>query len=205
MRSYEDLKRLHQNREAARSYYIPYDSFESALRGVREESPFYRLLNGTWDFCFYERDDDYRGEDRYPDRIPVPSCWECHGYEKPYYTNVNYPFPVDPPYVPDDNPMGVYRRTVEIDDAWAARRTYIVFEGVSAHLSLYVNGQFVFSDNLRHMIEHRNVLVLVNSASTGQTFSQAKECVEYYGGRVSGFAALFSGCLSRDLFLTFCV
>ena len=49
-----------------------------------------------------------------------------------------------------------------------------------------VNGQFVFSDNLRHMIEHRNVLVLVNSASTGQTFSQAKECVEYYGGRVSG-------------------
>ena len=55
-----------------------------------------------------------------------------------------------------------------------------------------VNGQFVFSDNLRHMIEHRNVLVLVNSASTGQTFSQAKECVEYYGGRVSGFAALFS-------------
>lgn len=52
-----------------------------------------------------------------------------------------------------------------------------------------VNGQFVFSDNLRHMIEHRNVLVLVNSASTGQTFSQAKECVEYYGGRVSGFAA----------------
>ena len=49
-----------------------------------------------------------------------------------------------------------------------------------------------FSDNLRHMIEHRNVLVLVNSASTGQTFSQAKECVEYYGGRVSGFAALFS-------------
>ncbi len=143
MRSYEDLNRLYQNREAARSYYIPYDSFESALRGVREESPFYRLLNGTWDFCFYERDDDYRGEDRYPDRIPVPSCWECHGYEKPYYTNVNYPFPVDPPYVPDDNPMGVYRRTVEIDDAWAARRTYIVFEGVSAHLSLYVNGQFV--------------------------------------------------------------
>ena len=55
-----------------------------------------------------------------------------------------------------------------------------------------VNGQFVYSDNLRHMIEHRNVLVLVNSASTGQTFSQAKECVEYYGGRVSGFAALFS-------------
>ena len=61
-----------------------------------------------------------------------------------------------------------------------------------------VNGQFVFSDNLRHMIEHRNVLVLVNSASTGQTFSQAKECVEYYGGRVSGFAALFSNISERQ-------
>ena len=61
-----------------------------------------------------------------------------------------------------------------------------------------VNGQFVFSDNLRHMIEHRNVLVLVNSASTGQTFSQAKECVEYYGGRVSGFAAVFSNISERS-------
>lgn len=55
-----------------------------------------------------------------------------------------------------------------------------------------VNGQFVFADNLRPMIEHRNVLILVNTASTGQTLSQARECVEYYGGRAAGYAALFS-------------
>lgn len=55
-----------------------------------------------------------------------------------------------------------------------------------------VNGQLVFADNLRHMIEHRNVLIMVNSASTGQTFSQAKDCITYYGGRVTGYAALFS-------------
>lgn len=55
-----------------------------------------------------------------------------------------------------------------------------------------VNGQFIFADNLRPMIEHKNVLVLVTSASTGQTLSQTRECVEYYGGRVAGFSALFS-------------
>lgn len=54
------------------------------------------------------------------------------------------------------------------------------------------NGQFVFADNIRYMIEGRNVLILVTSASTGQTLAQTKECVEYYGGRVAGYSALFS-------------
>lgn len=61
-----------------------------------------------------------------------------------------------------------------------------------------VNGQFVFADNLRPMIEHRNVLVLVNTASTGQTLSQTRECIEYYGGRVAGYSALFSNISELD-------
>ena len=61
-----------------------------------------------------------------------------------------------------------------------------------------VNGQFMFADNLRPMIEHRNVLVLVNTASTGQTLSQTRECIEYYGGRVAGYSALFSNISELD-------
>ena len=61
-----------------------------------------------------------------------------------------------------------------------------------------INGQFMFADNLRHMIEHRNVLVLVNTASTGQTLSQTRECVEYYGGRIAGYSALFSNISELD-------
>ena len=110
MREYENLNQLHTNREPARTHYIPYDSFEKAVRGERSESAYYQLLNGVWDFKFYERDIDEEETIQYTDSIPVPSCWQCYGYEEPYYTNVNYPYPVDPPYVPDDNPMGVYRR-----------------------------------------------------------------------------------------------
>ena len=61
-----------------------------------------------------------------------------------------------------------------------------------------VNGQFMFADNLRPMIEHRNVLVLVNTASTGQTLSQTRECIEYYGGRGAGYSALFSNISELD-------
>ncbi|MBE6757093.1 MAG: DUF4981 domain-containing protein [Ruminococcaceae bacterium] len=143
MRFYEDPTFLCENREAPRAYYIPYDSLEKALAGERTASKYYRLLNGAWDFKFYPRDIDIPDEISAWDTIPVPSCWQMHGYEKPYYTNVNYPYPVDPPYVPDENPAGVYRTTFVLDDAWAARETFVVFEGVCSCLSLYVNGQYV--------------------------------------------------------------
>lgn len=143
MRFYEDPTFLQENREAPRAHYIPYDSLEKALAGDRAQSAYYRLLNGDWQFKFFSRDVDLPAEITAWDTIPVPSCWQMHGYEKPYYTNINYPYPVDPPYVPDENPLGVYRTTFTLDTAWSARETYIVFEGVCSNLSLYVNGQYV--------------------------------------------------------------
>ncbi len=143
MRFYEDPTFLSENREAPRAYYIPYDSLEKALAGDRTASNYYRLLNGAWDFKFFPRDIDLTDDIAAWDSIPVPSCWQLHGYEKPYYTNVNYPYPVDPPYVPDENPVGVYRTVFTLDEQWAARETYVVFEGVCSSLSLFVNGQYV--------------------------------------------------------------
>ncbi len=139
----ENLKVLSENREAPRAYYIPYDSLEKALAGERHASSYYYSLNGEWDFKYYkdglgapEKTEDF-------DKIKVPSNWQMEGFENPQYTNVNYPHPVDPPYVPDINPLGVYARTFEIDDMWSERDTYIVFEGVSSCIYLYINDEYV--------------------------------------------------------------
>ena len=151
MRDYEMLDKMQVGREPARTYYIPYDTLEGALAGDKNKSKFYRSLNGDWDFKFYARDIDEEESISSWDRIPVPSNWQMLGYEKPYYTNVNYPYPVDPPYVPDDNTLGVYRRVVDLAADWTERRTYIVFEGVNSCLHLYVNGAFVGMSQGAHL------------------------------------------------------
>ena len=126
MRKYEDLKYISENREKQRAYYIPKSG--------------YTLLNGEWDFKYFKCDflEDLSGE---WDKISDPSCWQLKGYENPNYSNVVYPYPYDPPYVPTENPMGVYRRTLEVSDT--DRKTYIVFEGVSSSVELYINGEYV--------------------------------------------------------------
>ncbi len=143
MREYERLDKTQENREVQRAYYIPYATLEQALEGKREKSPYYRLLNGEWSFQYFQRDMDVPEIIEDWDRISVPSCWENHGYGQLMYTNVNYPHPVDAPYVPDDNPCGVYETEFEIEEGWEGRQTYVVFEGVSSCLYLYINGQRV--------------------------------------------------------------
>ncbi|MBR5152814.1 MAG: glycoside hydrolase family 2 [Clostridia bacterium] len=143
MREYEDINKTSINREKQRSYYIPYDSPEKALKGDKTASKFYRLLNGKWKFRYFSCEDEIPERIRRWDTIEVPSNWQILGYEKPCYTNINFPHPVDPPGVPDDNPVGIYRKTINIDKAWQNRETYIVFEGVSSCLYLYVNDTFV--------------------------------------------------------------
>ena len=127
MQKYENLQYIQENRLKQRAYYIPEN--EDAMIS----------LNGIWKFAFYKRDFDdtptATGE------IDVPSCWQCRGYEKAGYTNVNYPFPVEPPYVPTENPMGVYTRTFEI--AKPSNRHYVVFEGVATNVELFVNDMYV--------------------------------------------------------------
>ncbi len=124
MRFYEDLSQRKSSRRAQRSYYIP-------------EGDGYQLLNGIWDFCYYEKDYLEGETPARWDSVPVPSCWQMQGYGNPNYSNLNYPHPVDPPYVPDENPMGIYRREIEIADLDKCH--YLVFEGVSSDLELFVN------------------------------------------------------------------
>lgn len=151
IRDYENPKKTGENRLAQRSYYIPYHSIEAALSCDEKKSEYYRLLNGVWDFAYFEKDTDVPEKIEKWDTIEVPSVWQMKGYERPYYTNVNYPYPVDPPYVPDENPCGVYRTSFKIDSSWAKRRTCIVFEGVSSFMYLYINGQYVGASAGSHL------------------------------------------------------
>ena len=129
VREYENIQKTSENRMKPRSYYIP--------AGVSE----YKLLNGEWDFAYYSRDIDVPDKIEKWDKIPVPSCWQLHGYENPNYTNINYPYPVDIPYVPDNNPCGIYKRTFDIDKKWG--KLYFVFEGVATCAFLYINEHYV--------------------------------------------------------------
>ncbi len=150
MRKYEKLEYIHHNTLSPRAYYIPYDTAEKALAGDKSQSDYYMLLNGDWDFAFFSRDIDCPDVIENWDIISVPSCWQMQGYEKPYYTNINYPYPVNPPYVPDDNPVGVYRKIVNISNHKANFENYIVFEGASSCIELFVNGEYVGFSTVSH-------------------------------------------------------
>lgn len=129
MRFYENPLKTSENRLETRSYYIPTGKSE------------YMLLNGKWNFKYFSRDVDYTGDIDKWDEITVPSCWQILGYENPNYTNINFPYPCDPPYVPNDNPCGVYERSFEIKELWG--KCYYIFEGVSSCAQLYINGEYV--------------------------------------------------------------
>lgn len=129
MRKYENPEKTSENRLPPRSFYIP--------KGISE----YKSLNGEWDFAYFERDIDIPENIESWDRIPVPSCWQLYGYDNPNYTNINYPYPYDIPFVPDDNPCGIYKRNFELKDKWG--KIYFIFEGVSSCAFLYINSEYV--------------------------------------------------------------
>ncbi|MBO4281423.1 MAG: DUF4981 domain-containing protein [Lachnospiraceae bacterium] len=141
MTFHENPEILHVNTEADRNYYIPFAPGEDAF-GSRKTSGRLTDLNGDWDFTFYESfaemPNDFLNR-KAADVIPVPSCIQLKGYDKPQYTNFAYPFPYDPPFIPADNPVAVYHRTFDYKED--GRERYLVFEGVDSCFYLFVNGQ----------------------------------------------------------------
>lgn len=180
MRIYERFDKTSENRVKERAYYIPYDTLQKALEGKKENSAYYKLLNGRWNFAFFKRDIDVPEKIATWDSVIVPSCWQSLGYEKPGYTNYNYPHPVDAPYVPDDNPCGVYEREFTLDDMWLERKTYAVFEGVSSCLILYVNGEYVGFSQVSHMQAEFDITPFVKKGKNIITARVLKWCVGSY-------------------------
>lgn len=109
---HENTDILHVGCEPPRAYYVPFSDKEKALEGIREKSDRFTSLNGKWDFKYCKSLYDMPGLGEITDyeRIDVPSCWQCKGYDKHNYVNTRYPFPYDPPYVPYDNPCAMYEK-----------------------------------------------------------------------------------------------
>lgn len=166
MRAYEQLNFTSENRKPSRSYYIP--------GGISE----YHLLNGEWNFAYFERDIDVPEKIEKWDKIPVPSCWQLLGYENPNYTNINYPYPCDPPYVPDDNPCGVYEREFEIEKKWG--RLYFVFEGVSSCAYLTINDKYVGFTQGSHLQAEFEITDYVCEGTNKVTVKVLKWCCGSY-------------------------
>ena len=143
MRIYEDVLKTSENRLPQRAFYIPEGKAE------------YMLLNGQWRFAYYPCDIDVPETITQWDNVTVPSCWQLLGYENPNYTNINYPYPCDPPYVPDANPCGVYEREFLLESLWG--RVYYVLEGVSSCAFVYVNGKYVGFTQGSHLQAEFNI------------------------------------------------
>lgn len=153
----ENLNVLERNRERSRSYFVPFSSEEKALTYDRGHSSKFKLLNGVWKFHYdenpYRAPTDFH-QDSFDvsewDTIQVPHLWQFQGYGKPHYTNVQYPFPVDPPRVPTENPTGSYRRDFYIAEDWLEEDVFLRFEGVNNSFHLWINGEEVgFSEGSR--------------------------------------------------------
>jgi beta-galactosidase len=148
---WENPELLGKNKEAAHATYQTYPDVASALKGTREDTPYFKSLNGNWQFKWVGKPADAPvGFDKTEfdaskwATIPVPSCWEMQGYGIPIYTNVTYPYPANPPFIPHEyNPVGSYRTEFEVPENWKGRRVIVHFGGVYSFFYLWVNGKEV--------------------------------------------------------------
>lgn len=163
-RYYENLSLLHENTMPARAYYIPASKRMDNLVEHREESDRMQLLNGTWKFQYFNSIYDIQDsffEKNYDtenfDEIQVPSVWQMAGYDTHQYTNIRYPFPFDPPYVPQDIPCGAYVHNFEYSRDEKASKAFLNFEGVDSCFYVWINGSYIGYSQVSHMTSEFDV------------------------------------------------
>lgn len=146
----EDPKQTRINTLPSHAWFIPYDDPEAPIPQFPSDSNRSILLNGTWDFVYMwshkalPEDPQAVFSGQSPaQKIDVPGCWELQGFGRPQYVNITYPFPVDPPHIPDANPTGVYQRKISVPKNWQDQAIILTFLGVSSAFDLYLNGQYV--------------------------------------------------------------
>lgn len=158
VQDYENLDLLHRNRERPRASFIPFQNEETALSRDRDCSSRFKLLNGDWQFHLASRPErtpenffspDFSAQDWAT--IPVPGNWQMHGFGKPNYSNSAYPYPMDVPHVPDENPTGCYRHLFSLPEGCRNQRCFIVFQGVNSAFHLWLNGEPVGYSQGSHM------------------------------------------------------
>lgn len=167
-RYYEDLTVLHENTMPARAYYIPASGRMDDLVEHREASDRIQFLNGTWKFKFFESIYDVKDKfyeegfdvSEYDD-MKVPSVWQMAGYDTHQYTNIRYPFPFDPPYVPQDIPCGTYVYEFEYVEDKEAGKAFLNFEGVDSCFYIWLNGEYVGYSQVPHATSEFDVTEVI--------------------------------------------
>jgi len=156
-RHYENLNILHENTMPNRAYYIPCSSYTDGVVFNRTSSDRMQLLSGEWSFKYYSSIYDLENEfylddadkDGY-EKVNVPGVWQNYGYDSHQYINYRYPFPFDPPFVPNDNPCGTYIREFDYKFNEKAPRAFLYFEGVDSCFYVWVNGKYVGYSQVSH-------------------------------------------------------
>ena len=182
-RYYEDLSVLHENTMPARAYYIPASKRIDNLVEHREESDRMQLLNGTWKFQYFNSIYDIQDsffEKHYDtenfDEIQVPSVWQMAGYDTHQYTNIRYPFPFDPPYVPQDIPCGAYVHNFEYSRDEKASKAFLNFEGVDSCFYVWINGSYVGYSQVSHMTSEFDITDLLRDGENSIAVLVMKWC-----------------------------
>ena len=182
-RYYENLSVLHENTMPARAYYIPASRRMDNLVEHREESDRMQLLNGTWKFQYFNSIYDIQDsffEKNYDtenfDEIQVPSVWQMAGYDTHQYTNIRYPFPFDPPYVPQDIPCGAYVHTFEYSRDEKAPKSFLNFEGVDSCFYVWINGSYIGYSQVSHMTSEFDITDLLQDGTNTVAVLVMKWC-----------------------------
>ena len=182
-RFYEDLNVMHDKTMSARAYYIPASVRMNDLVEYRERSDRFQLLNGEWKFryyssiydvteSFYEKGYDVSGFDQ----VTVPGVWQMDGYDTHQYTNIRYPFPFDPPYVPQDIPCGAYVHNFEYHREKKASKAFLNFEGVDSCFYVWVNGAYAGYSQVPHATSEFDVTDLLNEGENTLAVLVLKWC-----------------------------
>lgn len=148
MKVWENISLDSINRSNSRAYFNSYPDRDKAILNERRYCHAYKSLNGVWKFLFLSAPEySPKGfyEDNYDcsdwDDIIVPGNWQVQGYGKMQYSDLWYNFPINPPYVPTDNPTGLYKRSFQIDEKWMNKRVMLRFNGVDSAFHLWINGK----------------------------------------------------------------
>lgn len=164
---HQSTETLHIGCEKPRAYFVPFPCGCASKHAERGESAFFKSLCGEWSFKFFKSVNDVCDlSTEGSDKLTVPMSWQMalgRGYDVPNYTNVNYPIPYDPPFVPDENPCGLYSRKFTVPAAMSGKKIYLNFEGVDSAFYVWVNDEFAAYSQVSHMTSEIDVTSLVHS------------------------------------------
>lgn len=186
-----DFSKFRENIMIPRSYFIPFANLDELaktdIRNERYLSSRVECLSGEWDFVYYSNckmvDNFFDTEKIQFDKVNVPSMWQYTGYEKPYYVNTRYQFKPNPPHIPEDCPVGIYRRFIDIDNL--DLNYTLAFLGVAGSLELFCNGKYVGYSEGSHntaefelndfLVNGKNEIVVQNHKWTNSTYLEAQD------------------------------